>query len=336
MPQITKRIVVAGIVLIGFAVPASAWGPRAHTAIDRVALETLPADGPVFLLKYTDFIGNLALLPDAWRSPSEPFSKMEEDPNHGWFREQFSFLEVIPRSRHEFLIALLDEQRKARDPASEEALRTNIRWTGTLPYAVMEAYGRLVAGMRIHRTLSGQGKDTQDLERALAFDVIRLGHYIGDGAQPLHVSIHSDGWRGENPEGYTTDRSIHGRVETRFVDDIGLTENDVRDHVKELGRQTGDLFTQVLEFLDESATWMEPIYILEKGGAFEDPENDEARRLILQRTGVGATMLRDLLYRAWRESATDPGRGPDPLNPGNPHYNPETGSAPAPVRNDTD
>ena len=332
MPQMIKMMVVAQILLIGFVTSASAWGPRAHTAIDRVALEALPADGPVFLLKYIDFIGNLALLPDAWRSPSEPFSKMEEDPNHGWFREQFSFMEVIPRSRHEFLIALLDEQRKALDPDSEESLRTNIRWTGTMPYAVMEAYGRLVAGMRIHRRLAKQEQDTQDLESALAFDVVRLGHYIGDGAQPLHVSIHSDGWRGENPNGYTTDRSIHGRVETKFVDDIGLTENDVMGKVSSLGRQTGDVFTFVLDFLDESATWMERVYILEKQGAFDDPENEEARQLIFQRTGFGATMLRDLIYRAWRESASDPERGPDPLDTANPFYNPETGSAPAQLR----
>ena len=311
---------------------ALAWGPRAHTAIDRVAVTALPEDGPAFLSSYIDFMGNLALLPDAWRQPSEPFSKMAEDPNHGWFREQFAFMKVIPRSRHEFLIALLDNQRKAQDPESEAALRTNVRWTGTLPYAVMEAYGRLVAGMRIHRSLSEQGLDTQDLESALAFDVVRLGHYIGDGAQPLHVSIHSDGWRGDNPKEYTTDRSIHGRVETQFVDDIGLTENDVRREVGELGRQTGDLFGVVLAFLDESATWMERVYILEKQGAFEDPENNEARQLIYKRTGVGASMLRDLIYRAWRESETSYAPGPDPLDPRNPAYNPETGSAPARVR----
>lgn len=329
MPRLKWLMLSLQVLILASSSAAFAWGPRAHTAIDRAAVTALPEDGPVFLHDYVDFIGNLALLPDAWRRPSEPFAKMAEDPNHGWFREQFSFMKDIPRSRHEFLIALLDEQRKAENPESEAALRTNVRWTGTMPYAVMEAYGRLVAGMRLHRSLSAQGLATKDLEAALAFDVVRLGHYIGDGAQPLHVSIHSDGWRGENPHDYTTDRSIHGRVETGFVDTIALTQAQVLANVGELGRQTGDLFTMVLDFLDESASWMERVYILEKQGAFENPEHKEARQLIYQRTGVGATMLRDMIYRAWRESGTNPQPGLDPLNADNARYNPETGSAPA-------
>ena len=59
-------------------------------------------------------------------------------------------------------------------------------------------------------------------EQHCAFDAIRLGHYIGDGAQPLHDSVNSDGWRGPNPHGYTTDRTVHGRFESKFVDGIGL------------------------------------------------------------------------------------------------------------------
>jgi len=45
-------------------------------------------------------------LPDTWRGASEPYSKIFEDPNHGWFKEQFAFLETIPRSRYEFVLRL--------------------------------------------------------------------------------------------------------------------------------------------------------------------------------------------------------------------------------------
>lgn len=327
----TKAIaLVLHLALLGTAAPAWAWGVRAHGAINRAALASLPTDGPVFLKAHADFVAELAILPDLWRLPADPFSKINEDPNHGWFREQFAFMKTPPRSRHEFIIALLDRQRAEKDRTSDAAVRTNVRWTGTLPYAVMETYGRLVAGMRWHRRLEAQGASTRHIDQALAFDVVRLGHYIGDGAQPLHASIHSDGWRGDNPKGYTRDRSIHGRFESQFVDMINLGEEAVARGMPALARQDGDLFTHVLAFLDDSAANMERVYQLDQKHAFADPASSEGRALVEARTGTGAAMLRDVLQRAWMESAR-PLEPPaaDPLDPANPGYNPETGSAPA-------
>jgi len=318
------------LALVASAAPAAAWGARAHSAINRVALASLPADGPVFLQAHAGFIGDLASLPDLWRQPADPFAKMNEDPNHGWFREQFALMKKPPRSRHEYLNALLDAQRKAK-PGSDAARRTNVRWTGTMPYAIMETYGRLVAGMRVHRRLAAEGASTQYIDQALAFDVVRLGHYVGDGAQPLHASIHSDGWRGDNPKGYTTDRTIHGRFETTFVDAIGLTDQEVARGVPALARQDGDVFDSVVAFLDNSAANMERVYQLDKEAAFASPDSADGRALVYARTSVGAAMLRDLLHRAWTESAGPPQRpAADPLDPANPAYNAETGSAPAP------
>lgn len=310
--------------------PAQAWGNTAHAAINRAAITSIPEDGPVFLKDHIDFIGGMASLPDIWRSSSEPFSKIEEDPNHGWFSEQFAFMKTKPRSRYEFVIALLNQQRKVADPASDDALRTNVRWTGTMPYAIVEAYGRLVAGMRWHRRLAAEGKDTRFIDQALAYDVVRIAHYIGDGAQPLHASIHSDGWRGDNPKGYTTDRTIHSRFESQFVDMIGLTEQQVITNIAPVSRQNGDLFDIVLAFLDDSAASMERVYQLDKQAAFTTPGSREGRDLVYARTGAGASMLRDVVTRAWAESAQPPVRPTaDPLDPKSPTYNPETGSAPA-------
>lgn len=53
-----------------------------------------------------DYIAGSASIPDTWRGASEPFSKIEEDPNHGWFREQFVFMKEVPRSRYEFVLEL--------------------------------------------------------------------------------------------------------------------------------------------------------------------------------------------------------------------------------------
>src|SRR4051812_23146891 len=177
---------------------AYAWGGTAHAVIDRAALDAIPDDGPVFLRKYEDYIAGSASLPDSWRGNAENFSKIEEDPNHGWFREQFTFVKPIPRSRYEFVIALYKHYQQIKDHDPATAARTNVRWTGTLPYAAIEAYDRIVVCMRQVRAAQAAGRDPSYAEQHCAFDVIRLGHYIGDGAQPLHDSVNSDGWRGSN------------------------------------------------------------------------------------------------------------------------------------------
>ncbi len=309
--------------------PAYAWGNTAHAVIDRAAIAAIPDDGPVFLRDHADYIAGSASLPDSWRGSSENFSKIEEDPNHGWFREQFTFLRPIPRSRYEFVIALFKhyETIKATDPAT--AARTNVRWTGTLPYAAIEAYDRIVVCMRAVRAARAAGRDSSFAEQHCAFDVIRLGHYIGDGAQPLHDSVNSDGWRGANPRGYTTDRSIHGRFESRFVDSIGLKVEDIAPRIGAPGRQSGDVFDAVLAYLDEAGDKMERVYALEKRDGFSNVADKDVRALVYERTAAGAAMLRDMLCRAWTESKLAPADTvPSPIDFANPRFNPETGSAP--------
>lgn len=312
-----------------FPSSVQAWGGTAHAVIDRAAIAAIPDNGPIFLRRHVDYIAGSASLPDAWRGASENFSKIEEDPNHGWFREQFTFLKPIPRSRYEFVIAVFKqhERIKRTDPAT--AARTNVRWTGTLPYAAIEAYDRIVVCMRDVRAAQVAGRDTAFAEQHCAFDVIRLGHYIGDGAQPLHDSVNSDGWRGPNPKGYTTDRSIHGRFESRFVDGMNLTASDIAARVGAPGRRDGDMFDAVLTFLDDAGNKMERVYSLEKRDGFANFADKDVRALVYTQTAAGAAMLRDMLCRAWGESATPPGDpSPSPIDSANPRFNPETGSAP--------
>ncbi len=309
--------------------PAHAWGGTAHAVIDRAAIEAIPDDGPTFLRKYVDYIAASASLPDSWRGNAENFSKIEEDPNHGWFREQFTFVKPIPRSRYEFILALYKQYEKIKDSDPQTAQRTNVRWTGTLPYAAIEAYDRLVVCMRYVRKAAAEGGDVSVPEQHCAFQAIRLGHYIADGAQPLHDSVNSDGWRGDNPRGYTLERSIHGRFESQFVDGMKLTVGDIAPRIGAPGHRTGDMFEAVLAFLDEAGDKMETVYKLEKRDGFANYGDKDVRALVYERTAAGAAMLRDMLCRAWAESAAPPAVvDPAPLDFGNPRFNPETGSAP--------
>ncbi len=249
---------------------------------------------------------HLSVVPDAWRRPSEPFLKILEDPNHGWFREQFAFMTQVPRSRYEFVLALDAEHRRlvAAGDLKASAL-TNVRWTGTLPYAAVENYERMVTGMRRYREVRAKGGDTKLIELEVASYLGRLGHYVADGAMPLHDSVHHDGWQGDNPKGYTTDPRVHGRFESQFVDAIGLTSDAVQTEVP-AAVVLEDPFDAILAHLDDAATKVEEVYQLDKAGALADATNAPAQRLVLRQITRAAAILRDLAYTAWVRSGETP------------------------------
>lgn len=322
-----KARLVAGLVVL--AQVSFSWGIRGHQSINRAAVRGIPDDGPIFLRQHEDWIAYLAIIPDTWRYPAEPALKILEDPNHGWFQEQFSSLKQIPRSRYEFVVALYEEQKRLQNKDPEAAKLTNVRWTGTLPYAAQENYERMKTAMRRYRAMKAKGEDTRFVELEIASYMGRLGHYTGDGAQPLHDTIHHDGWVGDNPEGYTREPKIHGRFESAFVDLIEVT---VDDFAGQLGnpQHLEDPFASILGHLDRAASKVEEVYRLDKEGALADKENPAARKLVYERLASGAAMLRDLAYTAWLESAKPfPfDRTNNPIDPKNPRYNPATGSAP--------
>lgn len=313
------------------------WGPRGHQVANRSAVQSIPPDGPVFLREYEDWIAKTGPIPDSWRGVSEPYSKLFEDPNHGWFKEQFAFMPSIPRSRYEFVLRLYDEYLRIRDKDPARAARTNVRWTGTLPYAAMENFDRMKSSMRLYRALLKNGseqsqKDARFLAQDIAFYMGWLGHYTADGAQPLHDTIHHDGWQGENPKGYTTDPRIHGAFESAFVELIQLSESDVMPLVGK-AKVLDDPFAAIVAHLDDAGTHVEEVYQLEKRGAFANAKDVETTRLVKTQLAKAATLLRDLTYTAWAQSGAPVARrdrSQDPVNPSYYGYNPATGTAPPP------
>lgn len=322
------------LLLCGTTLLTGGWGVRGHQSANRAAIRALPADGPLFLNEYEDWIAKTGPVPDSWRGAGEPYSKIFEDPNHGWFKEQFAFMKAIPRSRYEFVLRLYDEFLRIREKDPERAALTNVRWTGTLPYAAMENYDRMKSAMRLYRRAAADSsaesqRDAKYLAQDIAFYTGWLGHYTADGAQPLHDTIHHDGWLGPNPKQYTSDPRIHGRFETAFVDLIQLTDTDLSPLMPKV-RQLEDPFAAILAHLDDASTHVEEIYILDKKGAFADKANEQAALLARSQLAKAAALLRDLTYTAWIESGKPPASGgadSNPISRSNPRYNAETGSA---------
>ncbi len=339
------------LLFLGTASPAAwAWGRRGHEMANKAAVESLPADGPTFLTKYEDWIAATGPLPDTWRGAFTPYSKLFEDPNHGWFREQFAFMKTIPRSRYEFVIEVYNEYLRVKKTDPQRAALMNVRWTGTLPYAAMENYDRMEAAMRMYRQLiTDPSPDAQTnarfLEQDIAFYMGWLGHYTADGEQPLHDTIQHDGWVEPNPHHYTTDPRVHGRFESQFVELIKLSDTDL---LPLMGKPTvlSDPIATIIQYLDESSTHVEEVYQLDQSGALKDPQNAQAKLLVYSQLAKASTLLRDLTYTAWVESgkpipqvmrqdgtcavAPCSGAVPNPIYPSDPDYDPATGTAPPP------
>jgi hypothetical protein len=316
-----------------FPVTLAAWGLTGHVVISRAAVNALPADVPAFVKRQIDWIGSRSITPDSYRSATESFIKMEEDPSHEWHVEQVAFLKTIPRSRVEFVQAVYDEYKRLEKTAPAKAAFANVRATGTLPYTAVEVYERLKVTFRTWRDQQKEKQDASFTELDAAFYIGWLSHYIADGAQPLHSSIHHDGWIGDNPKNYTRDGALHWGFENDFVDLIGLNERDIQSRIGP-ARSIADPFAAILAHLDRSHTRVEQVYALEQQHAFGDKSNAAGRELVYACTTDGAAMLRDLIYTAWLTSASPaaPRTGiVQPNDPANPRYNPATGSAPAPL-----
>ncbi len=134
-----------------------AWGIRGHTLVNLVAVETIPADGPVFLKAQKAYIGHLGTIPDTWRSATEPFLRISEDANHSWYTEGFDFIPDPPRSRTEFILRVYDEYRRTMKSDPDRAKLLNIRYTGLEAYSTIEGYERMKAGMRVYRRMTDPG-----------------------------------------------------------------------------------------------------------------------------------------------------------------------------------
>jgi hypothetical protein len=276
------------------------WGSEGHRMINRLAAQNLPADMPAFLKTPAaiDEIEYLGPEPDRWRSPAEPELSNAQAPEHFIDLEMADMVGKLPRKRYDFIADLYAAGLK--NPNLAEQLRPEK--VGLQPYVTTEVYERLQAAMREYRALSAQGKDTRPVEQAIIFYAGWLGHYVGDGSQPLHTTVNYDGWVGkENPNGYTTQHGIHWQFEGPFVA-ANLKPTDVAP-LMTAAHPLDDIFEDYLAYLRHSATLIERVYQLEKAGGFTGAGTAESRQFTAGRLAAAASELRDLYDTAWLDSA---------------------------------
>ena len=295
--RLLTRAAAALLLALLSASQSFAWGHDAHSFINKLAGENLPSDVPAFLrspeaLNALYFYGPQ---PDRWRSEDKSLYNSyvaEHDIDLEWA----DLIGPLPRTRYAYIAALAAAQAKHPD------LKLTPDAVGLLPYSTDEMYTMLKSAFRDYRSAVANKDDTKPVEAEIVFLAGWLGHYVGDGSQPLHATINYNGWTGPNPHNYTTDKNIHARFEGDFVHN-NIHIEDVAPLITAKPVVLNDVFADFLTFVRHSNSLVEKVYQLDKTGAFTGPGTPEGKLFTEQCIAAGATELRDMIYTAWVHSA---------------------------------
>jgi hypothetical protein len=305
-----RRVAVATAAMLlllgeGGTAPALAWGALGHRLVSRAAIETLPPTVPDFV-RNADAIAEISALgPEADRLKGSGAS-WDADYDHGHFIDLGDDGTVAG-------VVSVDAL-----PPTREAYDTLLRGAGTdqykigyVPYEIIDGYEQVVtdfAYWRVDSVGERSGVSTADkryfhadrlLRETLTLrDIGYWSHFVGDASQPLHISVHYNGWGDyPNPHGYTNSHTIHARFETTLVDAVA-TDARVVAAVGAYVPSSVPIQGRVATYVRASLAAVPSVYDLEAAGGI-DAASPAAAALVISRLAAGATMLRDLTADAW-------------------------------------
>jgi hypothetical protein len=303
--RLPLRDLVSLVLIVALApVSSSGWGAEGHLIINQIAASYAPADMPKFFRHARARLAYLASEPDRWRDKQDVQLNYAQSPEHFIDLERVDWMTEFPRDRWQFVRALYERRATAANP--DDLLPEKV---GLVPYETIEIYQRLRNAFRQYRQLKGDHQSTEAVEQDAVFYAGWLGHYVGDTSQPLHTTIHHDGWVGPNPNGYTVHvdpgpgvpPGLHWKFEGTFVAQ-NITLDDVATYMHPVQRLT-DPFQEYLKFLRGSHSRVEQLYQLDKAKAFDGAGTPEGKKFTAEAIASGAQMLANMCYTAWLESA---------------------------------
>jgi hypothetical protein len=292
--------------------PAFGWGATGHRYIGELAVRNLPKTVPAFLRDPVAAvqIGLMAQEPDISRNAGRPHDD-DSDPGH--------FVDVSDDG------TILGGPKLSSLPAARQDYDTALRAAGSneykagyLPYNLMDGWQQLVkdfallrrdmAAQKYARKFAMTAAQKSAFARSQAVrqiltlrDLGVWAHYVGDASQPMHASVHYNGWgEGPNPEGFVTTQGLHAKFEATFVD-AHVGEKDVAAVLRPYRGCGCSIQERTQDYLIATQAELVPLYRLEKAGAF-DAASPQAKAFAAARIAEGAAMLRDLVTDAWQAS----------------------------------
>jgi len=312
--------------LLVLVVPAQAWDYEGHHAVNELALATLPPNFGGFELTPAQKIRTayLAGEPDRWRNVYDLELRNGSAPDHFFDLEDLPLYgltpETLPPLRYDFVADLTrartahPEKFAAVDPAKDADHTRELG--GFLPWTITEYYEKLKSDFAVLNTFKHYGGTPDEIANAQA-DIVYtmgvMGHFVGDGAQSLHTTVHFNGWVGPNPQGYTTWASIHSWIDGGYFRKTGgIKTGPLLAEMQPAARlpgaaDAGGVFKQVVAYLVADNQQVVPLYELEKTGGFSGngPRGQAGRPFLDGQLVKGAQMLGNLWYTAWLEAPDD-------------------------------
>lgn len=297
---------------------ALAWGDKGHEIIGQLASSAFSKDLPAFLQTMNAQYEVMYLGPELDRLKGSGTAwDAENDPAH--------YIDLDDNAMVAGVVALqnLPATREAYDTALRKANTDQYR-QGYSPYAIVEGWQELrdeFAYWRVddyhaahgaNDTARAEGAADRAIDEALiARDIGVWGHFVEDACQPLHVTVHFNGWgKYPNPNGYTQSRETHSYFESDFVDKyitpagvLPLMHSSTITAPATLLSQA-QVMTNIANYINGSLQAVEPLYKIEKAGGFANG-TPEAITFTATQLARGADELRDLVTLAWYDSLNE-------------------------------
>jgi hypothetical protein len=316
-------VLVAGLTAVA---ECRAWDYEGHRLINQLALESLPANFPgfVFTPASRERVAFLAGEPDRWRNTTELPLRHCNVPDHyfdidllplheltasrlGPFRYEFVAELTLARAAHPQNFAPVDPKK--------DTDRTRAQ-VGFLPWTITEYQGKLRSAFSYLKEYEAAGtpEEIVNAQQNVLYVMGVMGHFVGDGSQPLHTTKHHHGWVGKNPDLYSTNYSLHSWIDGGYLQQFEARPPALRRKLRparllssgeSFGPQT-NLFPLVIAYLLEQHRQVEPLYQLEKAGKLSGRElSEEGHNFITGQMLRAAQMLGDLWLTAWRQAPPD-------------------------------
>lgn len=284
-------LVVMVFGLLNFVPPASAWGDEGHRFVNLVAAGHLPEDMPAFFRSAGVRLSFLGPEPDRWRDSKEVFKALSEvnGPDHFIDIDKPENFEALPNDRYEYADWLRSKGKSPKD-------------IGFLPYSILEGYQKIQVLFRLWRERQNDAEQDQ-IEQNIIYYAGVVGHYVADGAQPLHTSIHYNGWStSSNPQLYTRE-PLHWRFEGEYLK-ANIKPEDFSGLVK-TGVKLQDPFADIMRYLLQSFDRVPDLYRMDKTSRWEaNNRNADSKKFVAERLAAGSQMLTNLWYTAWLDSSS--------------------------------
>jgi hypothetical protein len=297
MPKIAATL----LILLLIPVRAHAWGEKGHLMVNRLAVEKAGNQLPEFMSGGRNQLIYDGYEPDRWRDEVNTPMNTAQAADHFMDSELWGPISTIEPDRFAFMEKVAEK-------------KIGLVKIGYLPYAIIEMYDRLRNAFRQWRNAkTAEDRDAARVD-ALVYAGI-LGHYTADGSNPMHLTINYDFWLPDqpNPKGYRTTKGLHSQFETAYVNSA-VNDADVRPKVQ-APQRLPNVFAAIKDYLSQTFGDLDKLYSLEKEGDL-NPSAPKApgTEFVSTELARGATMLGNLWYTAWLESA-EPAAPPRPPRP---------------------